>query len=67
MSRYDDLPKMTIEELLARVGYLELGISALKYYIINGEAHDGMRVIDDLAQTLLDLNEDLENSVSHLQ
>ena len=59
--------KQMIEELLARVGYLELGISALKYYIINVEAHDGMRVIDDLAQTLLDLNEDLENSVSHLQ
>jgi len=56
-----------IEELLARISYLELGISALKYYVINGEAHDGMRVVDDLAQTLLDLNEDLENSVSHLQ
>lgn len=56
-----------IEELLAKISYLELGISALKYYVINGEAHDGMRVVDDLAQTLLDLNEDLENSVSHLQ
>jgi len=56
-----------IEEHLARLGYLELGISALKYYIINGETHDGLRVIDDLAQTLLDLNEELENSVSHLQ
>ena len=59
--------KQMIEELLARICYLELGISALKYYVVSGEVHDGLRVIDDLAQALLDLNEDLENSVSHLQ
>jgi hypothetical protein len=56
-----------IEELLARISYLELGLAALKYYVINGETHDGLRIVDDLAQTLLDLNEDLENSVSHTQ
>ena len=56
--------RQMIEDILARISYLELGISALKYYAISGEVHDGLRVLDDLAQTILDLSEDLENSKS---
>jgi uncharacterized protein YgfB (UPF0149 family) len=50
-----------IEELLAKISYIELGLSALKYNVIAGSTHEGLRIVDDLAQVLLDLNEDLEN------
>ena len=56
--------RQMIEDILARISYLELGISALKYYAVSGDVHDGLRVLDDLAQTILDLSEDLENSKS---
>jgi uncharacterized protein YgfB (UPF0149 family) len=50
-----------IEELLAKISYIELGLAALKYNVITGSTHEGLRIVDDLAQVLLDLNEDLEN------
>jgi len=56
-----------IEELLAKISYIELGLSALKYNVITGSTHEGLRIVDDLAQVLLDLNEDLENSSEVLE
>ena len=50
-----------IEELLAKISYIELGLSSLKYNVISGNTHEGLRIVDDLAQVLLDFNEDLEN------
>ena len=50
------------EELLTKIGYIELGLSALKYYVLNGSTHEGLLIVDDLAQVLLDVNEDLENA-----
>ena len=50
-----------IEELLAKISYIELGLSALKYNVVTGSTHEGLIIVDDLAQVLLDLNEDLEN------
>ena len=49
------------EELLTKISYIELGLSALKYNVVTGSTHEGLRIVDDLAQVLLDLNEDLEN------
>ena len=51
-----------MDELLARISYLELGLSALKYNVIKGDTHEGLKIVDDLAQVLLDFNEDLENA-----
>ena len=56
-----------IEELLAKISYIELGLSALKYNVITGSTHEGLKIVDDLAQVLLDLNEDLENSSEILE
>ena len=50
------------EELLTKISYIELGLSALKYYVLNGSTHEGLLIVDDLAQVLLDVNEDLENA-----
>ena len=51
-----------MDELLARIGYLELGVSALKYYVVSNDNHESLRIVDDLAHVLLDINEELENS-----
>jgi len=59
--------RQMIEELLAKISYIELGLSALKYNVITGSTHEGLRIVDDLAQVLLDLNEDLENSSEVLE
>ncbi len=55
------------EELLTKISYIELGLSALKYYVLNGGTHEGLLIVDDLAQVLLDINEDLENAPEVLE
>jgi hypothetical protein len=55
------------EELLTKISYIELGLSALKYYVLNDSTHEGLVIVDDLAQVLLDLNEDLENASEVLE
>ena len=53
-----------MDEHLARLGYLELCISALRYYIVNEDSHECLRVIDDLARAVLELNQEFEGTAN---